>query len=152
MNKIPRILSWIAIIFLVIVMAMVNNQYPIDYAKQNAVIPISESNLKSEIKEGFQKGNAALIYPYFDEIISLCIQEKEDFYLAYNAKAALTNFFEAFPPKQFELKHDGKSKGGQETYLIGDYTTKTGIEFRVYIFLEKDLIQEIEISSDDMIL
>ena len=152
MKKIPIILIWVALVFIVIATAIVNKPYPTEFTSQNTAIPLPQTGLKSVLKEGFEAGKVELLFPYFDEIISICIQEKEDIYLAYHAKAALSSFFESFPPEEFDLKHNGKSRGGQETFLIGDYTSKTGTKFRVYIFLEKDLIQEIEISSEEPIL
>lgn len=148
MQTVTQILAWTGIIFLVIIMAVVNNHQPTDYDHQNAAIPLIQTNLKSALLTGFQKGKVDIIYPYFDEIISICMEGKEEIYLAYNAKIALSNFFESFPPKQFKLSHDGKSRGGKAAYWVGDYKAKMDVKFRIYIFSEKELIQEIEITKE----
>ena len=131
---------------MIVLLAVVNHQ-SIETTTKKGAIARTQPALKSAIQKGFQKGEVAVLFPYFDELITICIEEEEEIYIAYNAQAALQNFFDKYPPATFKISHSGKSRGGKETYFIGDYTDKNAQKLRIYIFVESELIQEIEISN-----
>lgn len=133
--------------FLIVYMIVVVNHQTEVTNTQKASISLMQPTLKEAILKGFQKGEVAVLFPYFDELISICIEDKEEIYLAYNAQATLQNFFNKYPPATFKISHSGKSRGGKETYFIGDYTDKNARKLRIYIFVVAELIQEIEISN-----
>jgi len=135
-------------VFLIIVSLALVNQNDLNTNIHQATTQAITPSLKSAIQKGFQKGEVDLLFPHFDEIISICIADEEQIYMAYHAQAALQNFFNANPPAKFEISHTGKSKGGNETYFIGDYTDVNDQKMRIYIFVIANLIQEIEISSE----
>lgn len=62
-----------------------------------------------------------IAYPNFDELISICKEDAEEIYLAYNAQTALPNFFTTHPPSRFEMNHVGKNRKATKVYFIGDY-------------------------------
>gem|GEM_PF-4055656 len=146
MKYLHKISALLGLFLIFSMITVVNYQTEVTHT-QKAAISLMQPALKEAILKGFQKGEVAILYPYFDELISICINDKEEIYLAYNAQAALQNFFDQNPPAKFKISHSGKSRGGKENYFIGDYTDKNDQKSRIYIFVETGLIQEIEISS-----
>lgn len=143
LNKFLTILG----LFIIVVLLAVTNYEPIETTIQKAEIALPQPALKEAIQKGFQTGAVALLFPYFDEVVNISVEDKEEIYPASNAQAVLQNFFDKYPPATFQISHSGKSRGGEETYYIGDYTDEIGQKLRIYIFVEKALIQEIEISN-----
>ena len=146
MKYLHKIFILLGLFLILSMIAVVNHQTEVTNIQKSS-ISLMQPPLKEIILKGFQKGEVARLYPYFDELISICIVEKEEIYLAYNAQAALQNFFDQHPPATFKISHSGKSRGGKEIYFIGDYTDKNDNKSRIYIFVAAELIQEIEISS-----
>jgi len=148
MNFSKRLFSFLAIMLVIGLVALVN-QAPTDYATQNVLNSIIQPTLKAAIQQGFEKGKIEVLYPHFDELISICINDVEEVYLAYNGKTALQNFFTVHPPAQFEINHTGTNKSGIKAYFIGDYEDSQQEKFRIYILTEKELIQSIEINKKE---
>lgn len=146
MKYLNKILTIISLFLVLILMALLNNQTNVK-TTYKASISLIPTPIEAVIQKGFQDGDVAMLFPYFDELITICVDEEEEIYLAYNAKAALQSFFDNHPPSKFDISHSGKSRGGKETYFIGDYTTENKEQLRIYIFLEANLIQDIEIGS-----
>lgn len=142
-NKIFTIIG----LFFVVALLVVFNQQSIEITTQKAAITLTQPTLKEAIQKGFQAGNVAILFPYFDEFLNICIEDKEAIYLAYDAQVVMQNFFTKYPPATFKISHSGKSRGGKEAYFIGDYTDENDNKLRIYIFVEAALIQEVEISN-----
>lgn len=139
----------LAAVFLLVSLIAIVNEKNVNSNPQEMALTFKINTLKQAILNGFQKGQVAELYPYFDEILSICIDDKEEIYLAYNAKSAMQHFFAIHPPAKFKITHNGKSKGGKASYWIGDYQDVNSRNFRIYILAEKALIQEIEIEVID---
>lgn len=144
MKKLPYFFGSIAVFLLVSLIVIVDKK-SVDSNAQEMFFTFKSNTLKGAILNGFQKGEVDRLYPYFDEILSICIEEEEELYLAYNAKSVMHHFFVTNPPTKFNIIHNGKSKGGNATYWIGDYQDANNSNFRIYILAEQELIQEIEI-------
>lgn len=106
--------------------------------------------LSNAISKGFNTGEVSILFPYFNENISISIAEDENDYKAIDAQIPLTSFFQQHPPKDFSIVHSGRNKTGKEKYWIGDYTNDHNILFRVYILSNQERIQSIEISEKNV--
>jgi len=143
-----KTLGLIAIALLIGLFTLIRDQHSHSYSLKNSEQGKAQPGLEEVIRQGFQKGEVAVLYPFFDELISICIEDVEEIYLAYNAKTAMQNFFHAHPPQEFIINHKGTNKGGKDHFYIGEYRTKNKENFSVYIFAEKGLISSIEINRE----
>lgn len=147
MKHISKFFTILGLFFIIILMALLNQQ------SKNINAPTATDSLipsisKEIIQKGFQKGDVSILYPHFDELISICINGEEAIYLAYNAQTALLNFFNSYPPQKFELSLSGKSNDGRQAYFIGDYLDSNNNKIRITIFSSSELIQNIEINNE----
>ena len=88
------------------------------------------ATFKSTIIAAFKAGDAEKIAKFFAENIDLKILDKENLYSKSQSELILKDFFENYPPSEFEIVHEGKS--GQTDYMIGDLTSGKNT-FRVKI-------------------
>ena len=119
---------------------------------QQSIITISTSDLKQVIQQSFQKSNPSLMKPYFTETIALDILETEEDLDLEETILQLEDFFLIHPPKNFHLKHDGVSKSGKGSYLIGIYMDVMQKEYRVTIGTKENLIHNIAIEENQPLL
>lgn len=142
-----KIFSWIAVILLSIFI-IIFFRYDNTVFKNGGTAKITIATpLNDAILKGFKSGDIELLFPYFEETISLSISDEENEYKAAEAKIPLKSFFERHPPKYFSIQHSGKNKSGKEKYWIGDYTNESGMLFRIYILSNQERIQSIEVSE-----
>lgn len=106
-----------------------------------ALLTLSTDSLKAQdaldkIGTIIKKGDAALLSDYFDESVELTILDEDDTYSKDQAQAIISQFFEEYSVKSFEIIHEGASNGGLK-FGIGEMST-SGSAMRVYICLKDE--------------
>ncbi len=98
-----------------------------------------------QVKESIKAGSAKELSKYFNQAVDVTIEGKPENFSKAQAEFVLRDFFKAHPPSEFNIIHQGSSKGGQP-FAIGQY--KSGSEtYRVWMKIKttgkEQLIQEI---------
>lgn len=98
-----------------------------------------------QVKEAIKAGSAKELAKYLHQTVDVTIEGKLENYSKAQAEFVLRDFFKAHAPSEFNIIHQGSSKGGQP-FAIGLY--KSGADtYRVWMKIKsvgKDqLIQEI---------
>ncbi|MFZ2906936.1 MAG: DUF4783 domain-containing protein [Cyclobacteriaceae bacterium] len=105
----------------------------------------SQAEVIDQVKEAVKAGSAKELSKYFSQTIDVTIEDKVENYSKAQAEFVLRDFFKAHPPNEFNVIHQGSSKGGQP-FAIGQY--KSGANtYRVWMKIKtvskEQLIQEI---------
>ncbi|HEU5293054.1 MAG TPA: DUF4783 domain-containing protein [Cyclobacteriaceae bacterium] len=103
-----------------------------------------------QVRESIKSGSAKELAKYLDQTVGVTIEAKVDNYSKAQAEFVLRDFFKAHPPNEFNILHQGSSKGGQP-FAIGEY--KSGNEkYRVWMKIKtvgkEQLIQEISFVTE----
>ena len=102
--------------------------------------------------DAIAKGDVNLLAGQFDDHVELCFNGKIQILEKVAASKALKGFLDQNQPKSCTSIHKGASKSNESQYLIGQLTTLTGKQFRVYIYFEeiggKSIIQELRIDKE----
>jgi len=98
-----------------------------------------------QVKETIKTGSAKELSKYLNQTVDVTIEGKLKNYSKAQAEFVLRDFFKAHPPSEFNVIHQGSSKGGQP-FAIGQY--KSGSDtYRVWMKIKtvtkEQLIQEI---------
>ena len=86
--------------------------------------------VKSNIVDGFSKGNAKLLSASFPSNVDISILGKANLYSASQAEQVLNIFFDQHKVTSFKIEHEGNSGGTK--YFIGTYISGDE-KFRVTI-------------------
>ncbi|MBX2944411.1 MAG: DUF4783 domain-containing protein [Cyclobacteriaceae bacterium] len=102
-------------------------------------------NVVDQVKESIKAGSAKELAKYLNASVDVTIDGKPETYSKAQAEFVLRDFFKANPPAEFNIIHQGQSKGGQP-FAIGQY--KSGANtFRVWMKIRvagnQSLVQEI---------
>jgi hypothetical protein len=105
----------------------------------------SQADVIDQVKESIKTGSAKELSKYFNQTVDVTIEGKVENYSKAQAEFVLRDFFKAHPPSEFNIIHQGSSKGGQP-FAIGQY--KSGSDaYRVWMKIKtvgkEQLIQEI---------
>jgi hypothetical protein len=90
---------------------------------------------KDAISEAIKSGDPQKIALYFMPSVDLTVESAEGVYSKDQAEMIIRRFFDDHEPKDFALKHQGKSKL-DDYYYIGTLATEKR-EFRLTFFLKK---------------
>jgi hypothetical protein len=98
-----------------------------------------------QVKETIKTGSAKELSKYLNQTVDVTIEAKVENYSKAQAEFVLRDFFKVHPPNEFNIIHQGSSKGGQP-FAIGQY--KSGSDtYRVWMKIKtvdkEQLIQEI---------
>ena len=86
-----------------------------------------------KISEALKKGDAKELAKHFNKSLEVVVLDKENIYSKQQAELVVKDFFKKFPPKNFEVQHNGGPTDAK--YSIGIYTS--GVQkFRVYYLLK----------------
>jgi hypothetical protein len=103
------------------------------------------SEVIDQVKETIKTGSAKELSKYFSQTVDVTIEGKVENYSKAQAEFVLRDFFKAHPPSEFNVIHQGSSKGGQP-FAIGQYKSSTDT-YRVWMKIKtvskEQLIQEI---------
>jgi len=109
-----------------------------------------QAKIPEGISMAFKAGNAAELSKYMNSTVEVLLLDKEDFYKKNVAETILKDFFNAYPTKDFIIRHQGAKSDAQ--YAIGNLKTEKG-DFRVYFLLKKVgselLIHQIRIDAEN---
>ena len=109
-----------------------------------------QMRIPPEIVTAFRTGNATDMSRYLNSTCQIMLLGKEDFYKKNVAETILKDFFSAYRPREFIVKHQGGTSDAQ--YAIGNLKTEK-VNFRVYFLLKKVgsdfLIHQIRIDPDE---
>lgn len=112
--------------------------------------PSSEFSL-SDITSALAGGDVDKLSQYFDTDVEITILNQGNTYSKDKASTVLKDFFSHYPPQSFTQMHQGKSKGQDSQFCIGNLVT-TGSVFRVYIYLKvegsQNLIKELRFNKE----
>ncbi|MBX2965005.1 MAG: DUF4783 domain-containing protein [Cyclobacteriaceae bacterium] len=103
------------------------------------------NNVVDLVKESIKAGSAKELAKYLNTSVDVTIDNKPETYSRAQAEFVLRDFFKANPPSEFNIIHQGSSKGGQP-FAIGQYKSG-GNTFRVWMKIRisgnQSLVQEI---------
>jgi hypothetical protein len=107
------------------------------FAQNNEVV--------DQVKDAIKAGSSKELSRFLNQTIDVTIDGKLQNYSKAQAEFVLRDFFKAHPPSDFNIIHQGSSKGGQP-FAIGEYISGPD-KYRVWMKIKtvnKDqLIQEI---------
>ena len=114
----------------------------------NAVAQGSE--VIDQVRESIKSGSAKELSKYLDQSVGVTIEAKVENYSKAQAEFVLRDFFKAHPPNEFNILHQGSSKGGQP-FAIGEYKSGSAT-YRVWMKIKtvgkEQLIQEISFVTE----
>jgi len=106
-------------------------------------------NVVDLVKESIKAGSAKELAKHLNTSVDVTIDGKPETYSRAQAEFVLRDFFKANPPSEFNIIHQGQSKGGQP-FAIGQYKSR-GNAFRVWMKIKvsgnQSLVQEISFTS-----
>jgi hypothetical protein len=99
----------------------------------------------AQVSEAIKAGSAKELTKFLNPTVDVTIEGKVENYSKAQAEFVLRDFFKAHPPSEFNIIHQGQSKGGQP-FAIGQYKSQQDT-YRVWMKLKSEgnqqLIQEI---------
>ncbi|MBX2968906.1 MAG: DUF4783 domain-containing protein [Cyclobacteriaceae bacterium] len=106
-------------------------------------------NVVDLVKESIKAGSAKELAKHLNTSVDVTIDGKPETYSRAQAEFVLRDFFKANPPSEFNIIHQGQSKGGQP-FAIGQYKSGSNA-FRVWMKIKvsgnQSLVQEISFTS-----
>jgi hypothetical protein len=131
------------LIFLLLLYSISVSFPPKAVAQDNAV--------NEKVTRSIRSGDAKELAKYFNSNIQLILPSDEGRFSRTQAELIVRGFFTRYPPKSFEINHQGSSSDGSK-YYIGAY--KSGSKtFRSYYLLkqvsDKALIHQLRFEEDD---
>lgn len=104
-----------------------------------------KNEVVDQVKDAIKAGSAKELSKYLNQTVDVTIEGKLHNYSKAQAEFVLRDFFKAHAPNDFNIIHQGSSKGGQP-FAIGEYKSGADV-YRVWMKIKtinKDqLIQEI---------
>ena len=109
-----------------------------------------QSDVIYQVRETIKAGSAKELSKYLFQTVDVTIEGKVQSYSKAQAEFVFRDFFRQHPPSEFNIIHQGSSKGGQP-FAIGQY--KSGDEtFRVFMKVKsvnkEQLLHEISFSKE----
>ena len=106
---------------------------------------LAQNEAVDKVKEAIKAGSAKELSKHLNQTVDVTIEGKLQNYSKAQAEFVLRDFFKAHAPSEFNIIHQGSSKGGQP-FAIGQY--KSGADtYRVWMKIKtinkEQLIQEI---------
>ena len=104
-----------------------------------------QGDVISQVKETIKAGSAKELSKFLNQTIDVTIDDKVESYSKAQAEFVFRDFFKQHPPAEFNIIHQGSSKGGQP-FAIGQY--KSAAEtYRVFMKIKvvsnQQLVHEI---------
>jgi len=110
----------------------------------------AQGDVISQVKETIKAGSAKELSKFLNQTVDVTLNEGPQSYSKTQAEFVFRDFFKQHPPVEFNIIHQGTSKGGQ-TFGIGQY--KSGSEtYRVYMKIKavetQQLVHEISFAKE----
>lgn len=103
-----------------------------------------------QVKETIKAGSAKELSKYLFQTVDVTIEGKVQSYSKAQAEFVFRDFFRRHPPSEFNIIHQGSSKGGQP-FAIGQYKSADET-YRVFIKIKsvnkEQLLHEISFSRE----
>lgn len=110
----------------------------------------AQGDVIAQVKETIKAGSAKELSRYFHQTVDVTLTEGTRSYSRTQAEFVFRDFFKQHPPVEFNIIHQGTSKGGQ-TFGIGQYKTETET-YRVYMKIKtvenQQLVHEISFARE----
>lgn len=111
---------------------------------------LAQGDIISQVKETIKAGSAKELSKYLNQTVDVTLNDGPQSYSKTQAEFVFRDFFKQHPPIEFNIIHQGTSKGGQ-TFGIGQY--KSGTEtYRVYMKIKsvgnQQLVHEISFARE----
>lgn len=107
--------------------------------------------ISDDISAAIKSGNATELSKLFNATIDVTLPGNSNSYSKSQAEIIVKDFFKKFPPKNFNIIHQGVSADGSQ-YSIGKYESASQ-SFRTYFLLkkfgEKSLIQQLRFEAEE---
>ncbi|HEX5170731.1 MAG TPA: DUF4783 domain-containing protein [Cyclobacteriaceae bacterium] len=115
-----------------------------------AIYAQAQKDVISQVRETIKAGSAKELSKFMNQSVDVMIDEQLQTYSKPQAEFVLRDFFKAHPASEFNIIHQGSSKGGQP-FAIGLY--KSGSDtYRVFMKIKNDggqqLVHEIRFSKE----
>ena len=103
-----------------------------------------------QVKETIKAGSAKELSKYLFQTVDVTIEGKVQSYSKAQAEFVFRDFFRQHPPSEFNIIHQGSSKGGQP-FAIGQYKSSDET-YRVFMKIKsvnnQQLLHEISFSKE----
>lgn len=110
----------------------------------------AQTDVIYEVRETIKAGSAKELSRYLFQTVDVTIEGKVQSYSKAQAEFVFRDFFRQHPPTEFNIIHQGSSKGGQP-FAIGQYKSPEGT-FRVFMKIKsvnkQQLLHEISFSKE----
>jgi hypothetical protein len=94
-----------------------------------------QGDVITQVKSALNTGSSKELVKYLDKTSDIDIEGEKASYSKTQAEVILKDFFQSYPPINFQIVHQGASRAGSP-YVIGQYSYKSG-SFRVWIRLKE---------------
>lgn len=105
----------------------------------------AQTEVIAQVKETIKAGSAKEFSRFLNQTVDVTIGDKVNAYSKTQAEFVFRDFFKANPPSEFNIIHQGSSRGGQP-FAIGQYKTG-GDTYRVFMKIKtvgkEQLVHEI---------
>jgi len=109
-----------------------------------------QSDVIYQVRETIKAGSAKELSKYLFQTVDVTIEGKVQSYSKAQAEFVFRDFFRQHPPSEFNIIHQGSSKGGQP-FAIGQYKSADET-FRVFMKVKsvnkEQLLHEISFSKE----
>lgn len=109
-----------------------------------------QSDVISQVRETIKAGSSKELSKYLFQTVDVTIEGKVQSYSKAQAEFVFRDFFRQHPPAEFNIIHQGSSKGGQP-FAIGQYKSTDGT-YRVFMKIKsinrQQLLHEISFSKE----
>ena len=110
----------------------------------------AQGDVINQVKETIKAGSAKELSRFLNSTVNVTLDDGAQSYSKAQAVFVFRDFFKQHPPAEFNIIHQGTSKGGQ-TFGIGQY--KSGSEtYRVYMKIKsvdsQQLVHEISFAKE----
>ena len=106
---------------------------------------LAQTDAIAQVKETIKAGSAKELSKYLNQAIDVTIDGNVQSYSKTQAEFVFRDFFKQNPPSEFNIIHQGSSKGGQP-FAIGQYKSGNDV-YRVFMKLKsangQQLVHEI---------
>ena len=111
-----------------------------------------DNSVIETITAALKSGQVEKINQYYASTVDVTILQDQGFFSKSVATQKVASFFNGRAVQDYNIVHEGKSKGKDSVYTIGNLITNDG-DYRVYMFIttkgEKHYIEEIKIETKD---
>jgi hypothetical protein len=92
---------------------------------------LAQGDVVSQVKETIKAGSAKELANYLNQTVDITIDGKVQSYSKAQSEFVFRDFFKQHQPSEFNIIHQGSSKGGQP-FAIGQYKSGTDV-YRVFM-------------------